>query len=595
MSVEFKPKRRADKDVISYFEFSGLRNDVPPYRFDATDLAVADNVLIDKSHSVFRRPGATKIVDMPGRSVWANDGHAFFASGQTLYELSASFAPKALRTNMIGGDVSFCQPSDVVYFSDGIVAGALTNTGWPVATGGEVNGRVGAVDGTAGLATVASPTEVRSWGIDPPALPSATIIAGDLVPGRYGITATYIRNDGQESGAPAAGFVDIAAGQALRVTVANSFDPGVIAARVYVTTPDGDLLLCYTEQASITSLDLTAAGIGEMNEPLMTQFLSPPPAGHLIAYYKGHMFVAQDDVLYPSEPYAYELFDLRKFIRLDSKVTMLCALEDRSGDSTGFFIGTEKTCGILAGGGPDTFQYIPKTDYGAVPGACTRVDGNLYADGSIGARMLPMWLSDQGVCVGLPGLEVVNLTRSAYTFPIGAHGAALFMPGSSRFIAVSTGAPAISMDTEVQALTTYSAFDYNSMTDFAGRAIAASNEGLFELTGDTDNGAPIAAQVSFGITDFGSSFMKGLERMYVGLQSTTPMNVEVKLEDKTAYQYVLDARPDERMDTQRVKTGKALEARYWQFTLRNQNGGDFRLDVVDVQSRQMTRRLNGRA
>lgn len=73
------------------------------------------------------------------------------------------------------------------------------------------------------------------------------------------------------------------------------------------------------------------------------------------------------------------------------------------------------------------------------------------------------------------------------------------------------------------------------------------------------------------------------------------MIVEVKLEDKTTYQYVLDARPDERMDTQRVKTGKALEARYWQFTLRNQNGGDFRLDVVDVQSRQMTRRLNGRA
>lgn len=596
MSVEFKPKRRADKDVISYFEFSGLRNDIPTHRFDASDLAVADNADVDKSHRVFRRVGVTKRLAIAAHSLWGNDTRAFFGSGTTLYELSANLTPSIVRGGMSGSRIGFCQPSDTVYFTDGEQTGAMSNVeSPPVASDGSVNGAVGAVNGSADVTLVHAAAVARTWGIEPPPVPLVTFVAGDLTPGRYGVTATYIRNDGQESGAREADFFDVGAGASLQITLVPSADPGVEFNRLYVTTPDGELFLCYIE-TNTTTVVLSNDGINAMDEPLTTQFLSPPPAGHLTAYYKGHVFVAQDDVLYPSEPYSYELFDLRKFIRLDSRVTMLAPLEDRSGgDSTGFFIGTLKTCGILAGGGPDVFQYIPKTDYGAVPGAVTFVDGNLYGDGSAGGRLLPMWITRQGLCIGMPGLEVINLTRSSYGFPVGDSGSAIFISEKNRFIGGTKQAAYISMNTEVQALTTYSSFDYNSMTRFGARYFAASANGVFELVGDTDDGAQIDAQVSFGVTDFGSSFMKGLDRMYVGVRSVTPMNVEVKLEEKTAYQYVLDARPDERMDTQRVKTGKGLEGRYWQFTLRNTLGGDFQLDVVDVQSKQMTRRVNGRA
>lgn len=567
MSVEFKPKRRADKDVISYFEFSGLRNDIPTHRFDATDLAVGDNVVIDKSHRIFRRRGATKRVSGAAHSLWANENRAFYVSGTSLVELKNDMTTAALATNLSGDSTSFCQPSDTLYLTDGATTRAMPGAG----------------------------TVLRTWGLEIPPAPLATVVAGDLAPGRYGITSTYMRNDGQESGAPVGEFFDVAAGRALMLTPIASADPGVVATRVYMTAADSELFMCVSENAT-ASFTPPRAMIDAMVEPLATQFLGPPPVGQMIAYYKGHMFVAAGDVLYPSEPYSYELFDLRKFIQLDGEITLLAPLEDRSsGDSTGFFVGTSASCGILAGGGPDAFQYIPKADFGAVPGAATFVDGNLYKDGAIGSRMLPMWLSTRGICVGMPGLEVLNLTRSGYGFPIGARGAALFVPEENRFIAVSDGGPGITMNAEVQALTTFSNFNYNSMARFDTRSFGANDNGVFELVGDTDNGAPIAAQISFGVTDFGSSFMKGLDRMYVGVRSVTPMSVEVKLEEKTAYQYVLDARPDERMDTQRVKTGKGLEGRYWQFTLRNTLGGDFQLDVVDVQSKQMTRRVNGRA
>lgn len=566
MSVDFKPKRRADKDVISYFEFSGLRNDIPLHRFDATDLAVADNVVIDKSHRIFRRRGATKRVSAAAHSLWSSENRAFFVSGTSLMELKNDMTATTLATNLSGARTSFCQPSDTLYLTDGATTKAMSGAG----------------------------TALRTWGMAVPPVPLATVAAGDLAPGRYGVTATYVRNDGQESGAPAGEFFDVSAGGALMLTPVASAEPDVVATRVYMTAADSEVFVCVSENAT-ASFTLTRALVDAMIEPLATQFLGPPPPGQMIAYYKGHMFVAAGDVLYPSEPYAYELFDLRKFIQLDGEITLLAPLEDRSGgDSTGFFVGTSASCGILAGGGPDAFQYIPKADFGAVPGAATFVDGNLYKDGAIGSRMLPMWLSTRGICVGMPGLEVLNLTRSGYGFPVGPRGAALFVPEENRFIAVSEGAPGITMNAEVQALTTFSSFNYNSMTRFDTRSFGANANGIFELVGDTDDGAQIDAQVSFGVTDFGSSFMKGLDRMYVGSRSVTPMNVEVKLEEKTAYQYVLDARPDERMDTQRVKTGKGLEGRYWQFTLRNTLGGDFQLDVVDVQSKQMTRRVNGR-
>jgi len=565
MPIEFKPKRRADKDVISYFEFSGLRNDIALHRFDATDLAVADNVVIDKSHRIFRRRGATKRVPGAAHSLWASETRAFFMSGTSLMELKNDMSVATLATNLSGARTSFCQPSDTLYLTDGATTKAMSGAA------------------------------LRTWGMAVPPVPLATIVVGDLAPGRYGITATYVRDDGQESGALAGEFFDVAAGSSLMLTPIASAEPGVVATRVYMTAADSEAFMCVSENAT-ASLTLTRAMVDAMIEPLATQFLGPPPPGQMIAYYKGHMFVAAGDVLYPSEPYSYELFDLRKFIQMDGEITLLAPLEDRSGgDSTGFFVGTSASCGILAGGGPDAFQYIPKADYGAVPGAVAFVDGNLYANGVIGSRMLPMWLSACGICVGMPGLEVLNLTRSGYIFPIGARGAAIFIADESQFIVLSEGAPGVNMNTEVQALTTFSGFNYNSMTRFNARSFGANANGVFELVGDTDDGAQIDAQVSFGVTDFGSSFMKGLDRMYVGLRSATPMNVEVKLEEKTAYQYTLDARPDERMDTQRVKTGKGLEGRYWQFTLRNTLGGDFQLDVVDVQSKQMTRRVNGRA
>jgi hypothetical protein len=120
---------------------------------------------------------------------------------------------------------------------------------------------------------------------------------------------------------------------------------------------------------------------------------------------------------------------------------MMLEMVDRelydTGKSSGLFIGTDRSCGVLVGSSPADFQYVPKASYGVVFGASTVIDGTMFQDGAAGVRELPMFLTTQGICVGMPDLTIKNLTRSRYSFNVGSQGAALFMPGPNRFIATS--------------------------------------------------------------------------------------------------------------------------------------------------------------
>jgi hypothetical protein len=128
-------------------------------------------------------------------------------------------------------------------------------------------------------------------------------------------------------------------------------------------------------------------------------------------------------------------------LQLDGRITMLAPMTDKelydSGRNSGFFIGTDRSCGIISGGSPEEFQYVPKTRYGVVPGTLAYVDGALFQQGETTTRELPVWTTTQGICIGLPNLDVKNLTRTRYTFAVGQAGAAVFLPGPNRYIASS--------------------------------------------------------------------------------------------------------------------------------------------------------------
>lgn len=404
-----------DQDVIPYGSFAGLRNDVPPERFGPTDLSAAINVDINRSGQLRRRAGFTLKTAGTTHSLWSDTlgTMCYFVRAGQLCRLNADFSSTALASlKSPGSPVSYEKINDEVYFSNGVDTGVIGQEG------------------------------VRSWGLVPPVLPSVITTLGAMQAGTYQFTATYLRDDGQESGAPLAGTIQLADDSGLMFVIGVSEDPTVRATIIYLSPPNGEDMYAALHVAAGVTMDSYTNDTSELGLPLDKQFLAPAPAGQLVASYRGSTFVAVGDTVFVSEPFAYEQFDLRKYIQFDGLVTMMAALVDKeqsdTANASGFFIGTDKTCGVLVGSAPANFQYVPKTDFGAIPGSLAFVDGSLYADGSAGARLLPMFLTTGGLCIGMPDMQIRNLTRSRYTFPASGRGAAVFMPEPNRYLTTVT-------------------------------------------------------------------------------------------------------------------------------------------------------------
>jgi hypothetical protein len=394
------PKR--DKDIVAYTGFTGLRNSLPTARFALSDLEVASNIDLDESGMASRRAGRTSVLAGDVHSLWSEEDVCLFVQASTLKRLSTAYTASTLKTLASNARMAYQKVDERVYFTNETDTGVLEN----------------------GAA--------RSWGIEPPPAIASAVTVGYMPAGDYQATMTYVREDGQESGAGLATRITVPAGAGLDFTLPVSSDPGVAAKIVYLSTANGEVLY----RALFLSADETTASYTndttELALELQSQFLSAPPAGHLLGYFQGCMYVAVGDTVYPSEPYAHEWFDLRKFISFDAKVTLFAPIEDE-----GVFIGTEKSIGWMPGSGPEAFRYVRRASYGAILGALDYVEADKFSDGALGARDLPMWLSTKGVCVGLPGGSVQNLTDAKYSFTAQGSGCALYRSDTSQLIAVA--------------------------------------------------------------------------------------------------------------------------------------------------------------
>ncbi len=151
------------------------------------------------------------------------------------------------------------------------------------------------------------------------------------------------------------------------------------------------------------------------------------------------------------------------------------------------------------------------------------------------------------------------------------------------------------LDSSALAPTEYQGFDFNSMTTFNGVNYAAKSDGIYKLEGSTDDGAAIAAAITLGQDDFGTSYEKKVERAYLGLRNDGSMVLKAILLDpatqqKTEYWYELTS-VSATIRKERIKLPKGLKAHYWQFELINVQGADFELDTLEVYPLILTRRV----
>lgn len=139
------------------------------------------------------------------------------------------------------------------------------------------------------------------------------------------------------------------------------------------------------------------------------------------------------------------------------------------------------------------------------------------------------------------------------------------------------------------ATTEYRSYPFETVANIGGRYFGAAFDGLYELAGDTDAGAPIDAKFDIGRKDFGNNQLKRVDQIYLGITSKGQMFVKVSAEG-ASYTYPM-REFGEHIQTQRVTVGKGMRANYFGFEIGNTAGCDFEITSLNMMVAESARRI----
>jgi len=145
------------------------------------------------------------------------------------------------------------------------------------------------------------------------------------------------------------------------------------------------------------------------------------------------------------------------------------------------------------------------------------------------------------------------------------------------------------MNTETTGLSTYTNFQFTSLAEHNGAFYATSADGVYLLTGATDEGRDIAAKAKTGLLDFGREQTKRVSDVFLGYTGGE-LELDVSAAE-SVYTYLLEEREAAVPRNNRIKPGRGLSSRYWGFVLRNVAGAAFQLYDMTANVGTSKRRL----
>jgi hypothetical protein len=151
---------------------------------------------------------------------------------------------------------------------------------------------------------------------------------------------------------------------------------------------------------------------------------------------------------------------------------------------------------------------------------------------------------------------------------------------ATAYISPGGGFTTWAMNTRTSAVTEYLNYAFNSFTRMAGSKstyVGANTTGLYELNGNTDNGAAIISDIMSGFAQFAGSKFTSFKAAYLGIRGEGKFFLKLLTGDGRSYTYAVNSQS---MLTTRVNLGKGLRARYFSFELIS-TGQDFDLESVE--------------
>jgi hypothetical protein len=136
------------------------------------------------------------------------------------------------------------------------------------------------------------------------------------------------------------------------------------------------------------------------------------------------------------------------------------------------------------------------------------------------------------------------------------------------------------LNSEIMAVSEYTNFNFNSLTKFNNKYYGCNNTGLFEITGVKDDGAFIPVKLETPAYDLGTSNIKQVPAMYLGVGYSGDLIVKISVDRNNTAYYKLSSSLRE-LQTQHIKLGKGLVGRYLQFEIAANGTDEFKLSEFE--------------
>lgn len=146
-------------------------------------------------------------------------------------------------------------------------------------------------------------------------------------------------------------------------------------------------------------------------------------------------------------------------------------------------------------------------------------------------------------------------------------------------------------------MTRYENYPFVDFATVGGVHLAVAEDGLYQIDGDDDDGAPIHARVRTGLTSFGTEVLKKNPNMYLTLRSDGELLLRVITTDggrKKENWYKLHRREATEPVEGRFDIAKGLTSVYWGYQIENIAGADFELATIKSWPFVVQRRKSGR-
>lgn len=387
--------------TVTIDNWKGLNNTLKPERTPEDYLKTADNVDIDKSGGIQKRKGYIQRVAGAFHSLWSEGNDCFAVKDGSLVRILDDYSTVDLGTNVGDVKLAYANYDGATYFTSPDYTGII-------------EGNV-----------------VVPFGIDAPnPRPVLSVTSGKMTKGTYQVALTYVTTDGRESGAALAQVIDVPTNGGIALSgIPTSPDTRVNRIRIYASTPNGEVLYLIQELPSSTN-SFTLDDVSNAITPLKSFNVHRAPNGHIIREAHGHLFIAQDNILWYNEPFSPEWWKLHSnFMLFEERIRAVMPTEG------GMWVAADALY-YLSGRTPSEMKRKEVEPVKIVEGSDVKIMGAyIFIENTpIGYKWLVT--SDKGIFVCFNDGIALNMTEKNVVFPDAEEGAAMFVQedGINRYV-----------------------------------------------------------------------------------------------------------------------------------------------------------------